>query len=430
MLRTIQSSIQLSLCILLMFMLGQSASGKFVDTSSKFASGDFFESDRDWLEKKPAALEAHQEILWIEFRVVSGVILYSYCHNDPINKVDVLGLAEFPLHGSKVEKMAWLSQGLEKQNIKMNQAYEELLGSSYFDEHELFFMLKKGHIARAMQREVGGVYDTNRYSAEELVSAYQTVNIFFKASTVQNYYAGLTGTQISQDWMYDVHLNAGVDLWSSASYIANRDYYISVQALIGKLVVEEAVMAPIGGGLGKLFGASVKKILSNRLAKITGETLKRGHRFIQNSDGAIAVLYNGSSKKLLKLNESLYRAPKTTPKFEIVPYSGQPTPTSWPGNRGFLGSSNKVTLEPGSIVDRYGFRNGTFVSPRGTPFPMRALPDSTLSKPFEAYRVRSALEVDGGLITPAFGKPGLGTQFELPHSVDELIQLKILEPIK
>ena len=123
-------------------------------------------------------------------------------------------------------------------------------------------------------------------------------------------------------------------------------------------------------------------------------------------------------------------APKTTPKFEIVPYSGQPTPTSWPGNRGFLGSSNKVTLEPGSIVDRYGFRNGTFVSPRGTPFPMRALPDSTLSKPFEAYRVRSALEVDGGLITPAFGKPGLGTQFELPHSVDELIQLKILEPIK
>ena len=77
-----------------MFMLGQSASGKFVDTSSKFASGDFFESDRDWLEKKPAALEAHQEILWIEFRVVSGVILYSYCHNDPINKVDVLGLKE------------------------------------------------------------------------------------------------------------------------------------------------------------------------------------------------------------------------------------------------------------------------------------------------------------------------------------------------
>lgn len=122
-------------------------------------------------------------------------------------------------------------------------------------------------------------------------------------------------------------------------------------------------------------------------------------------------------------------AAKTTGKFEIVPYSGQPTPGAWPGNRGFLGSSSKVTLEPGTIIDRYGFRSGTFVSPQGTPFPMRGLPDDTLSKPFEAYRVRTALDVEGGLVAPAFGKTGLGTQYELPFSVDELIRLKVLEPV-
>ncbi len=116
--------------------------------------------------------------------------------------------------------------------------------------------------------------------------------------------------------------------------------------------------------------------------------------------------------------------------FEIVPYSGQPLPDSWPGNRGFLGNPSEFTLESGAVVDRYGSRFGTFVAPQGTPFPMRGLPSETLNKPFEAYRVRSPLKVQSGLTAPAFGQPGLGTQFELPLTVDELIQLKILEPIK
>lgn len=114
-------------------------------------------------------------------------------------------------------------------------------------------------------------------------------------------------------------------------------------------------------------------------------------------------------------------------KFEIIPYSGQSTPDSWPENRGFLGSSSKMTLMPGTIIDRFGYRSGTFVSPQGTPFVMRALPDSTLLKPFETYRVLKSIEVDGGLIAPAFGKPGLGIQYELPYSINELIELKMIE---
>ncbi len=143
--------------------------------------------------------------------------------------------------------------------------------------------------------------------------------------------------------------------------------------------------------------------------------------------GAGALRYVDNAAESAALGGRAVLGGETTRKFELVLYSGQPTAGSWPGNRGFLGSSSKMTLEPGTLIDRYGFRSGTFVSPQGTPFPMRALPDETLLKPFETYRVRIALDVDGGIVAPAFGKPGLGTQYELPFSVNELIQLKMLE---
>ncbi len=94
-----------------MLILGQSASGsaseKSVSNSSEIASGDFFELDLDRLEKKPAALELQQVIILFEFRTASGVIYYAYCHNDPINYVDILGL------------MAWKTvvNGLKKTAI-------------------------------------------------------------------------------------------------------------------------------------------------------------------------------------------------------------------------------------------------------------------------------------------------------------------------
>jgi hypothetical protein len=54
----------------------------------------------------------------------------------------------------------------------------------------------------------------------------------------------------------------------------------------------------------------------------------------------------------------------------------------WPPNRGFLGEPERVTLMPGTRVDRYGFEGGTFVSPEGTPYEMRLLAPGTQSKPY------------------------------------------------
>lgn len=67
---------------------------------------------------------------------------------------------------------------------------------------------------------------------------------------------------------------------------------------------------------------------------------------------------------------------------------------AWPPNRGFV-TSMKETLQPGTKLDRYEglaeygvFRDtGTFLSPAGTLFEGRALPDYTLTKPLPTYEV-------------------------------------------
>jgi RHS repeat-associated protein len=117
--------------------------------------------------------------------------------------------------------------------------------------------------------------------------------------------------------------------------------------------------------------------------------------------------------------------PSTT---AMVSYSG-PSASGWPGNRGFLTGPYETELRRGTLVDRFGSRNGTFVSPQGTPFPMRGLPAHYETQmPLEAYEVVSPLKVKTGLTAPAFGQPGYGLQHELPFSVQELIDLGVLKP--
>lgn len=81
----------------------------------------------------------------------------------------------------------------------------------------------------------------------------------------------------------------------------------------------------------------------------------------------------------------------------------------------------KMILEVGTQVDRFGSENGTYVSAADAPFDQRSLPPSSLSTPvdglypygYHIYTVVKPLMVEGGLIAPWFGQPGLGTQFNL-----------------
>lgn len=85
----------------------------------------------------------------------------------------------------------------------------------------------------------------------------------------------------------------------------------------------------------------------------------------------------------------------------------------WPPNNGFAGSPEVVNLQPGARIDRYGSNNGGFLSPAGTPFEQRALPNSSANSQFQTFEVVKPLPVSSGQAAPWFGQPGGGTQYQL-----------------
>jgi RHS repeat-associated protein len=95
----------------------------------------------------------------------------------------------------------------------------------------------------------------------------------------------------------------------------------------------------------------------------------------------------------------------------------------WPENRGFIeGTVSHGHLRIGETFDRYGFDSGTFGSPVGTSLPARALRPGSEKLPYSQFEVLKPLQRSSGGIAPAFGKPGLGTQFEFPVPIDVLIR--------
>ena len=103
--------------------------------------------------------------------------------------------------------------------------------------------------------------------------------------------------------------------------------------------------------------------------------------------------------------------------------------TFYPPNRGFLGNSSRQTLEAGTQIDRYGREGGTFVSPSGTPFEMRALPPGAGARPYNVYEVVEPFAVDAGTVAPWHSQLGLGIQYELPGSVADLIEQGFLKAV-
>ena len=111
----------------------------------------------------------------------------------------------------------------------------------------------------------------------------------------------------------------------------------------------------------------------------------------------------------------------------------------WPPNRGAIGISETV-LKPNAEFDRYGgyidketgqfVDKGTFVSPDQVPFPKRALPAETLSKPYNKYVVLKELPVKQGNTIPWFGQPGNGAQYELPDNITNLIRKGYIKPVE
>ena len=82
------------------------------------------------------------------------------------------------------------------------------------------------------------------------------------------------------------------------------------------------------------------------------------------------------------------------------------------------------------MIDRYGNPRGSYTSPVGTSYEARALPYIENPNAYHQYRVIKPIEnVSMGEIVPAFKQPGGGIQYELPNSVEYLIEKGYLEVI-
>ena len=117
--------------------------------------------------------------------------------------------------------------------------------------------------------------------------------------------------------------------------------------------------------------------------------------------------------------------------FDNPKYYNQETGAiNWPENNGFAGTPIDEVLQPGTRIDRYGSDYGSFTSPEGIPYEMRAVAPGTDQKPYRVFEVVEPINVKSGSIAPWFDEPGGGIQYLLPDTVDELLDAGILRRIQ
>ena len=122
-----------------------------------------------------------------------------------------------------------------------------------------------------------------------------------------------------------------------------------------------------------------------------------------------------AADKLLKL----YKAAKAAKGATV---EGRALANYHPPNNGVVGESSPFTLLPGAKVDRFGRDAGRYLSPQGTPTPMRALPPTDTPRAYSIFEVQRPFTVQAGTAAPAYGQPGLGTQFFTDRSISDLLR--------
>ena len=121
-----------------------------------------------------------------------------------------------------------------------------------------------------------------------------------------------------------------------------------------------------------------------------------------------------------------YKGVYDNPKY----YNQETGAIIWPENNGFVGNPKTEILQPGTRIDRYGSDFGSFVSPEGTPYHMRAAAPGTYMKQYSVFEVTKPLQVTSGKISPWFDELGGGVQYLLPETIDDLLEAGIIRRIR
>jgi hypothetical protein len=99
-----------------------------------------------------------------------------------------------------------------------------------------------------------------------------------------------------------------------------------------------------------------------------------------------------------------------------------------PPNDGFDAPPVHSTLQPGRLIDQFG-GPGRYFSPKGEPFPQRALPSICETQAYTVYRVLKPLPVASGKAVPWFDQPGGATVYEADERSDALIVEHVIEKL-
>ena len=95
----------------------------------------------------------------------------------------------------------------------------------------------------------------------------------------------------------------------------------------------------------------------------------------------------------------------------------------YPPNRGFA-SIRQGTLQPGTIIDRYGPNEGRFAGAPGETISQKGLPGGSDSMGYHRYEVLKPIDAEIGTAAavPEFGASGGGTQYLFGRPIAELIR--------
>ncbi|KAG5922999.1 hypothetical protein E4U61_004582 [Claviceps capensis] len=152
--------------------------------------------------------------------------------------------------------------------------------------------------------------------------------------------------------------------------------------------------------------------------------------------GPIASRYHGS-KAIFPMTETWHPLGRLCPGEFLEKWTRKDGRFIYPLENGFQLDSHKHAIKqtavlcPGTLVDRFGGEQGSFLAPAGMHYEARSIPPLSLvadkgpnRSPFNyhVYMVLKPMHVTAGCIAPWFEQPGLGVQYLINGSVTAAIQ--------
>ena len=205
---------------------------------------------------------------------------------------------------------------------------------------------------------------------------------------------------------------AGLGAGGALTMAAHKANEVGIPQLI-EAVGNPVPTAPVGAmvrtelGMAKAAGAE---------AKGAGQL---GAKISVAANATARAAAQAEASTLDKVKLPCAEAARAAPTTAVQPY--------FPVNNGLLGATERHFLMPGQVITRYGgTASSRFFSPAGTSAAARALPAGSAGQPMRTFEVMKPFEVDAGTVAPAFGQPGLGTQFRTPVQLDFLLKRGIL----